>query len=90
MKTEGCRRWREALGAYALGHLPDDERAGIEAHLEGCTACRAEAESLLAVSRLLPHADPARFGPAPHPPPELGWRIATTIGAERRSKRRRR
>ncbi len=90
MKTDGCRQWREALGAYALGHLPDDERAGIEAHLEGCAACRAEAESLLAVSTLLPHADPARFGPAPQPPPELGKRIATTIGAERRSKRRRR
>jgi len=90
MKTDGCRRWREALGAYALGHLPDDERAGIEAHLEGCAACRAEADSLLAVSRLLPHADPARFGPAPQPPPELGKRIASTIGAERRSKSRRR
>lgn len=90
MKTDGCRQWREALGAYALGHLPDDEQAGIEAHLEGCAACRAEAESLLAVSSLLPHADPARFGPAPQPPPELGKRIATTIGAERRSKRRRR
>jgi hypothetical protein len=89
MKTDGCRQWREALGAYALGHLPEDERAGIEAHLEGCPACRAEAESLLAVARLLPHADPARFGPAPQPPPELGKRIATTIGAERRSKRRR-
>jgi len=90
MKTDGCRHWREALGAYALEHLSDDERAGIEAHLEGCAACRAEAESLLAVSQLLPHADPARFGPAPQPPPQLGKRIAATIGVERRSKQRRR
>ncbi|HEU4737277.1 MAG TPA: zf-HC2 domain-containing protein, partial [Solirubrobacterales bacterium] len=90
MKTDGCRHWKEALGAYALGQLGEDERAGLEAHLEGCSACRAEADSLLAVSRLLPHADPARFGPAPQPPPELGRRIAATIGAEQRSNRRRR
>src|SRR4051812_26147649 len=90
MKSESCREWREALGAYALGHLPDEERAGLEAHLEGCADCRAESESLLAIAQRLPHADPARFGPAPVPPSELGQRIATTIGAERRSKRRHR
>jgi hypothetical protein len=90
MKTERCREWRESLGAYVLGHLPDQERAALEAHLEGCAACRAEAESLAAVSRLLPHADPERFGPAPVPPPGLGKRIAATIAAERRTGRRRR
>ncbi len=90
MKTERCREWREALGAYALGHLPDGERAGLEAHLEGCPDCRAEAESLLVIAQRLPQADPAQFGPAPVPPPELGQRIAATIGAERRSKRRHR
>jgi hypothetical protein len=90
MKTESCREWREALGAYVLGHLRDEERAGLEAHLDGCSDCRGEAESLFAVAQRLPHADPARFGPAPTPPPELGRRIATTIGAERRSKRRHR
>ncbi len=90
MKTERCREWREALGAYALGHLADDERASLEAHLEGCPDCRAEADSLLAIAQRLPHADPARFGPAPVPPPELGRRIAATIGAEKRSKCRHR
>jgi hypothetical protein len=90
MKTDGCRHWKEGLGAYALGHLSEQERTGIEAHLEGCPACRAEADSLLAVSQLLPHADPARFGPAPQPPPALGKRITATIGAERRSRRRQR
>jgi Putative zinc-finger len=90
MKTEHCREWRESLGAYALGQLSGEERAGIEAHLEGCAACRAELASLAAVSRLLPHADPEHFGPAPQPPPELGNRIAATIGAERRFKRRQR
>jgi len=90
MKTERCREWREDLGAYALGHLPDEERARLEAHLDGCPDCRAEADSLLVVAQRLPHADPARFGPAPVPPPELGQRIAATIGVERRSQRRHR
>ena len=65
MKTESCRERREVLGAYALGHLTAEERAGFEAHLEGCPGCRAEAESLVGIARLLPHADPERFGNAP-------------------------
>jgi hypothetical protein len=90
MKTESCREWRESLGAYALGHLADEERVSLEAHLEGCPACRAEAAALGSVASLLPQADPERFGPAPVPPPELGKRITATIDAERRSQRRHR
>jgi hypothetical protein len=90
MTTEHSREWREALGAYALGHLSEQERVSLEAHLEGCPACRAEAAALGSVANLLPHADPERFGPAPAPPPELGKRITATIGAERRSRRHRR
>ena len=67
MKTESCRDWRESLGAYALGHLSPEERAVLEAHLDGCPDCRAEADSLAFVARLLPHADPQHFGPAPAP-----------------------
>lgn len=89
MRTENCREWRESLGAYALGHLPAAERAALEAHLEGCPECRAEADSLALVSRLLPHADPERFGPAPVPPPALAGQVAATIGAEQRTKQRR-
>jgi hypothetical protein len=90
MKTRNCREWRESLGAYALGQLKDDARIGLEAHLEGCAACRAELAALEPVARMLPHADPARFGPAPEPPPALGARIAATIQAERQQARRRR
>lgn len=90
MKTESCRDWRESLGAYALGHLPAAERAGLEAHLEGCPGCREEVRSLTGVAQLLPYADPAHFGPAPKPSPELGERIAAQIGADRRVERRRR
>lgn len=92
MKTRNeCREWRELLGAYALGHLEGDERAGLEAHLEGCPGCREELAALAPVARMLPHADPARFELAPQPPPELGRRIAATIeGEKQRAQLRRR
>jgi len=91
MKTEGCRDWRHLLGAYALGDLSAEERAGLEAHLEGCPECRAEAKSLDTVARLLPLADPDRFSrPAPQPSSDLGKEIAATIGRERRVVQRRR
>jgi hypothetical protein len=91
MKTEGCRDWRHLLGAYALGDLAAEERAGLEAHLEGCPECRVEAASLETVARLLPLADPDRFSrPAPQPSPDLGKEIAATIGRERRVVQRRR
>jgi hypothetical protein len=90
MTTERCREWRESLGAHALGQLPEEERAALEAHLEGCDECRAELGSLDAVARLMPLADPERFGAAPEPPPELARRVADAIGSERRTTRRRR
>jgi anti-sigma factor RsiW len=90
MTTDRCREWRESLGALALDQLPGEERASLEAHLDGCAECRAELESLTAVARLLPLADPEHFGTAPAPPPSLADRVAATIRAERRSQRRRR
>ncbi len=91
MTTERCREWRESLGAHALGQLPEEERAALEAHLEGCPECRAELEFIVDTARLLPLADPDRFGAtAPQPPSALGDRIAATIRSERRSVRRRR
>jgi Putative zinc-finger len=86
-----CREWRESLGAYALGQLSADERAGLEAHLDGCPQCRSELASLEPVAKMLPHADPAQFeSAAPVPPPELGARIAATIKAEKERGRQRR
>jgi hypothetical protein len=88
---ESCRDWRQLLGAYALGDLPAEEKAGLEAHLEGCPGCQGEVESLETVARLLPLADPDRFSrPAPQPSPQLGQRIAAAIGGEQRAGRRRR
>ncbi len=90
MRTEGCREWRDSLGAHALGQLPETERAGLDAHLEGCAECRAELAELESVTRVMPLADPERFAEPPQPPPGLGKRIEATIAGERRSSRRRR
>jgi Putative zinc-finger len=95
MRTDDHRDWRLSLGAYALGDLPDDERAALAAHLEGCDDCRAELRSLEGVAALLPLADPARIEqPAVRPPADLGARIEAQIAAEAategRTKRRRR
>jgi Anti-sigma-K factor rskA/Putative zinc-finger len=90
MKAEGCREWRERIGALLLGQLPEEERFATEAHLDGCPACRAEAEALAPVASLLGRADPDRLVPAPAPPPRLGQRIVGRIAVERRTERRRR
>ncbi len=87
MTTEGCREWRERLGAYVLGQLSEDEQAATSAHIDGCAACRAEAESLAPLAELMSKADPARLTAAPAPPPELGDRIAARIGREGRQRR---
>ncbi len=89
-KAESCRRWRESLGAYALDRLDAGERAGVEAHLEGCAECRAELASLTSIATLLPLADPARFDTAPAPPSGLGDRIAAAVAAEQKTVKRRR
>ena len=90
MRTEDCREWRESLGAHALGQLPEQERAGLDAHLEGCSECRAELAELESVARIMPLADPERFAEPAQPPPGLGKRIEATIASERRSSGRRR
>jgi hypothetical protein len=90
MTADHSREWRESLGAYVLGHLSDDERAGLEAHLEGCPDCRAEVESLTSVARLLPLADPEQLGGPPALPRGLGDRVMASISSERRRSKRRR
>ncbi|MGE5283153.1 MAG: anti-sigma factor family protein [Chloroflexota bacterium] len=85
MTAERCREWRESLGAYALGQLPEGERAGLEAHLEGCPDCRGELESLAGVARVMPLADPEHLESAPSPPPALADRVLAAVEAEQRA-----
>jgi hypothetical protein len=84
MTAERCRPYRELLGAYLLGGLSDDERPGLEAHLEGCAECRAELELLEPLMRMLPLADPERVQSPVSPPAGLADRIASEIATERK------
>jgi hypothetical protein len=90
MTAEGCRDWRQELGAYTLGRLDPGERAALEAHLAECADCRAEAESLAPLSHLLSLADPSHLDAAPAPPERLGRRVAAAVAGESRVRRRRR
>ena len=90
MKAESCREWRESLGAYALDSLPAEERAGLEAHLEGCADMPRGARSLPRSPPCCPLADPARFESPPALPAALAGRVVAAIGPERRVRRRRR
>jgi anti-sigma-K factor RskA len=70
-------RWSEDVGAYLLGALPDEERAGFERHLAACPECRHEVEELAVAADALPSA-----APPVTPPPELKQRIMAVVDAE--------
>ena len=88
MKADGCRAWREQIGSFVLGHLDRDEQAALQAHLDACAPCSAEAKELLPVASLLDVADPQR--PSPSAPAGLGERIFSAIDARGRAARARR
>jgi anti-sigma factor RsiW len=77
------RALREQLGVHALGHGTPDERAAVQAHLDGCAACRAELAELLPVAARLSDVDPARLDDVPPTPPGLGDAVLARIAAER-------
>ena len=49
----GCERVQELLSAYVDGELNKRRSAAVERHLAVCPSCRAMAEQLREVSRLL-------------------------------------
>jgi anti-sigma-K factor RskA len=67
-------RFEDVVGAYVLGALPDDERADFEAHLAGCSVCRAEADELRVAAQALPLSAPAL-----RPPEALKARIMAEV-----------
>jgi hypothetical protein len=82
----------DAVGAYLLDALPEDERAAFEEHLATCASCRQEVAQLTPVVALLPRlleldleadseADAAAL---PLPSPELRDRIVGAARAETR------
>ncbi len=86
--TEACAAWQDDLAGWLVAQIEPDREEALRAHLAGCAACRAEADSLLAVTAVSLAADLDRtvVGEG-EPPAELGDRIVASITAERRARR---
>jgi len=73
----------ELLGAYALDAALPEQRQQIDAHIAGCSRCRAEIEAHLEMAAML-------AGPGTEVPPGIWEKIARSItdqdGAERSQK----
>jgi anti-sigma-K factor RskA len=75
--NEDHGRFEDASAAYVLGALPDDERAGFEAHLRTCATCQAELDELRTAAEALPVSPPPMV-----PPPALKARIMAEVERE--------
>ncbi len=71
------REYADALGAYALGALPQDEAERVRRHLQACPVCRAELDGLRAAVDGLP-ASVEQV----EPPPELKQRLMAIVESE--------
>jgi anti-sigma-K factor RskA len=69
--------YKDNIGAYVLGALPDLEAELLERHLAGCESCRAEVEQLRPVPAAI-----ARSVPQVEPPPSLKANLMATVNAE--------
>jgi len=57
---KGCEEVSEVLLDYLLGELPEDEAAGVRAHLQECPQCRLEYQNLKEVVELTASATTLR------------------------------
>ena len=80
MSAEPCADRRGALGAAALGRLDEHEQIALQAHLDGCAACREELTELRATVELLDTVDLAHLGGPNRPvPQELGDHVVERV-----------
>lgn len=62
MTSKDCETLAPELVAYVDGEQPETERARIEAHLDGCPACRREVERIAEIGAMitrLPRIEPS-------------------------------
>ena len=77
MNARSHEEYKDNIGAYVLGALPDLEAELLERHLAGCESCRAEVEQLRPVPAAI-----ARSVPQVEPPPSLKANLMATVNAE--------
>jgi len=69
--------YRDNIGAYVLGALPELENELLERHLAGCESCRAEVDELKPVTAAM-----ARSVPQVEAPPSLKSNLMEIVNAE--------
>jgi anti-sigma-K factor RskA len=74
--------YKDNIGAYVLGALPELETELLERHLATCESCRADVDELQPVTAAL-----ARSVPQVEPPPSLKASLMTTVNAEAAARR---
>lgn len=77
MTTRSHDEYKDNIGAYVLGALPELEVELLERHLAGCESCRAEVEELRPVTTAL-----ARSVPQVEPPASLKSSLMAVVHAE--------
>jgi hypothetical protein len=82
-----CEAWQPALAGWLVADIAPEEETALVAHLATCPACRAEADSLLAIAAVSLGADPSRSDtPLPAPPADLRERTLARVRRERRAR----
>jgi hypothetical protein len=71
-----CTKMESRILAYVDERLKDSERAEMEKHLAGCTACRVRASEFRSVSELLDEL------PMAEPSPAFDVRVRARVAAE--------
>jgi anti-sigma-K factor RskA len=77
VSTRSHEEYKENIGSYVLGALPDLESELLERHLAGCDSCRAELEELRPVTAAL-----ARSVPQVEAPSSLKASLMATVNSE--------
>jgi predicted anti-sigma-YlaC factor YlaD len=85
-----CDVWRELIAMQVFGDLTADEQTAVDAHLEGCLACRDIARELGETASMLQFADPAAVEPTARVSPELSERVLGDLRRSGEHERRRR
>lgn len=75
-----CDPWQEKLDAYVDGDGPQEDPAGLDAHLRTCPSCAADALARLKMKRMT-QAAAARYSPSP----QFRLRIEKAIQKNRKS-----
>jgi hypothetical protein len=91
MMDQECARWQGELAMQALGRLEPDVAVGLQAHLDGCADCRAEAAALrpLAGALALASVDSLDEVGLESVPPQLQASVMRRLTQESRSEHRR-